>query len=236
MKASYWQRGEALDYVNAAETKIEAGTVLTIGKRIGIAGTDINFTPAIEQYEAAGSERRYVTVALIDTGVDIGHPELSEAIWINGDEIPGDGIDNDGNLTYVLLGDGESEEGQIWEAAMFCAHHKIDNLIAITDWNRQQIDGNVDSVGGLGDLESKWKSFGWEVISCDGHDFGAILSAFGKAKGLTGKGKPVMLLMNTEMGHGVDFMAGTCEWHGKAPSEELAEKALAQIEETLGDY
>ena len=145
-------------------------------------------------------------------------------------------IDNDGNLTYVLLGDGESEEGQIWEAAMFCAHQKIDNLIAITDWNRQQIDGNVDSVGGLGDLESKWKSFGWEVISCDGHDFGAILSAFGKAKGFTGKGKPVMLLMNTEMGHGVDFMAGTCEWHGKAPSAELADKALAQIEETLGDY
>ncbi len=145
-------------------------------------------------------------------------------------------LDKDENLVYVLMGDGESEEGQIWEAAMFCSHQKIDNLIAITDWNMQQIDGNVDNIAGLGNLEGKWKSFGWEVLTCNGHDFNEILTAFAEAKGLAGKGKPIMILMHSDMGHGVDFMAGTNEWHGKAPSPELAEKALAQIEETLGDY
>ena len=119
---------------------------------------------------------------------------------------------------------------------MFCSHQKIDNLIAITDWNMQQIDGNVDNIAGLGNLEGKWKSFGWEVLTCNGHDFNEILTAFAEAKGLAGKGKPIMILMHSDMGHGVDFMAGTNEWHGKAPSPELAEKALAQIEETLGDY
>ena len=145
-------------------------------------------------------------------------------------------LDYDGNLTYVLMGDGECEEGQIWEAAMFCAHQKIDNLIGIIDWNMQQIDGTVDNVAGLGDLDAKWRIFGWEVISCDGHDFGSILSAYAEAKSRTGKGKPVIILMHSDMGHGVDFMAGTNEWHGKAPSVELAEKALSQLEETLGDY
>ena len=91
-------------------------------------------------------------------------------------------LDYDGNLTYVLMGDGECEEGQIWEAAMFCSHQKIDNLIGIIDWNMQQIDGTVDNVAGLGDLDAKWRIFGWEVISCDGHDFGSILSAYAEAK------------------------------------------------------
>ena len=145
-------------------------------------------------------------------------------------------MDGDGNLAYVLMGDGECEEGQIWEAAMFCAHQKIDNLVAIIDWNMQQIDGNVDFVAGLGALDTKWKAFGWEVLTCDGHDFGKILGTFSRAKGLTGNGKPVIILMHSDMGHGVDFMAGTNEWHGKAPSAELAEKALSQLEETLGDY
>lgn len=145
-------------------------------------------------------------------------------------------LDYDGNLTYVLMGDGECEEGQIWEAAMFCSHQKIDNMIGIIDWNMQQIDGTVDNVAGLGDLDAKWRIFGWEVISCDGHDFGSILSAYAEAKSRTGKGKPVIILMHSDMGHGVDFMAGTNEWHGKAPSAELAEKALSQLEETLGDY
>lgn len=119
---------------------------------------------------------------------------------------------------------------------MFASHHKIDNLIAITDWNGQQIDGHVDNVAGLGDLKAKWEVFGWTVLECDGHDFEAILETYAKAKECTGKEKPVMILMKTDMGRGVDFMAGTCEWHGKAPSEELAQKALAQLEETLGDY
>lgn len=134
------------------------------------------------------------------------------------------------------MGDGECEEGQIWEAAMFAAHHKIDNLIGMVDWNGQQIDGRVDDVAGVGDLEGKFKAFGWETVVADGHDFEAILGAYAKAGELSGNGKPVMILFKTDMGHGVDFMAGTCAWHGKAPSAEQCEKALAQLEETLGDF
>ena len=145
-------------------------------------------------------------------------------------------MDKEDKKVYVMLGDGECEEGQIWEAAMFAAHHKVDNLIAMTDWNGQQIDGRIDDVAGVGDLEAKWKAFGWEVFNADGHDFESVLDAFAKAQNATGNGKPVMILFKTEMGHGVDFMSGTCEWHGKAPSAELCEKALAQIEETLGDF
>ena len=135
---------------------------------------------------------------------------------------------------YAICGDGEIEEGQIWEAGMFAAHHGLDNLIAMTDWNGQQIDGTVEAVSGQGDLEAKWKSFGWNVIVANGHDFDSILSAFASAR--ENKGKPTMILFKTEMGHGVDFMAGTCKWHGKAPSQEQCQAALAQLEETLGDY
>ena len=143
-------------------------------------------------------------------------------------------LDKEDRLVYVLCGDGESEEGQIWEAGMFAAHHGLDNLIAMTDWNGQQIDGTVEAVSGQGDLEAKWKSFGWNVIVANGHDFDSILSAFASAR--ENKGKPTMILFKTEMGHGVDFMAGTCKWHGKAPSQEQCQAALAQLEETLGDY
>lgn len=143
-------------------------------------------------------------------------------------------LDGEDRYVYALCGDGESEEGQIWEAGLFAAHHHLDNLIAMTDWNGQQIDGTVDSVAGIGDLEAKWRAFGWNVIVADGHDFDSILAAFSSAK--ENKGCPSMILFKTEMGHGVDFMAGTCKWHGKAPSEEQCEAALAQLEETLGDY
>ena len=145
-------------------------------------------------------------------------------------------MDNETEKVYVMMGDGECEEGQIWEAAMFAAHHKIDNLIGMVDWNGQQIDGRVDDVAGVGDLEGKFKAFGWETVVADGHDFEAILGAYAKAGELSGNGKPVMILFKTDMGHGVDFMAGTCAWHGKAPSAEQCEKALAQLEETLGDF
>lgn len=143
-------------------------------------------------------------------------------------------LDGDENRVYCLCGDGESEEGQIWEAGMWAVHHKVDNLIAFTDWNGQQIDGTVDAVSGQGDLESKWKAFGWNVIVADGHDFESILAAFDKAK--ESSELPTMILFKTDMGHGIDFMSGTCKWHGKAPSAEQCEQALAQIEETLGDY
>ena len=145
-------------------------------------------------------------------------------------------LSGDKQRVFVLVGDGESEEGQIWEAAMAAAHHKIDNLVAITDWNGQQIDGRTEDVAGLGDLEEKWKAFGWETIVADGHCFKAIEEAFTAAKALQGKGKPVMILFKTEMGHGVDFMAGTCKWHGKNPSPEQCEEAMKQLEETMGDF
>lgn len=145
-------------------------------------------------------------------------------------------LDKEDNFVWVLCGDGESEEGQIWEAGMFAAHHSLDNLIAMTDWNGQQIDGPVQDVSGEGDLEAKWKSFGWRVIVADGHDFESILKAFEDAKAGKGSGVPTMILFKTEMGHGVDFMAGTCKWHGKAPSPEQCEEALKQLPETLGDF
>lgn len=144
-------------------------------------------------------------------------------------------LDSDNTRVYCLLGDGEQEEGEIWESAMFAAHHRIDNLVAITDWNCQQIDGNINDVAGVGDLEAKWSSFGWETIVVkEGNDMESILAAFARAAQV--KGKPVMLLLCTEMGHGVDFMAGKHGWHGKAPKAEETETALAQLEETLGDF
>ena len=143
-------------------------------------------------------------------------------------------LDGEPERVYCLLGDGESEEGQIWEAGMWAAHHKLDNLIAFTDWNGQQIDGPVEAVGGVGDLRDKWTAFGWDVIEADGHDFESILQAFELAH--AADGKPKMILFRTEMGHGVDFMAGTHKWHGKAPSAEQCAEAMKQLEETLGDF
>lgn len=145
-------------------------------------------------------------------------------------------LNGEDTTVYVMVGDGESEEGQVWEAGMFAAHQRLDNLIAMTDWNGQQIDGKVDNVAGLGDLEAKWKAFGWNVLICDGHDFNEILQAYAKAKAFRGSGKPTMILMKTDMGHGVDFMSGTHKWHGSAPSQEQCEIALSQLEETLGDF
>lgn len=146
-------------------------------------------------------------------------------------------LNGDKHLVYSLHGDGELQEGQNWEAIMFAAHHKIDNLIATVDWNGQQIDGPTDSVMGLGDLRPKFEAFGWHVINLDkGNDMAAVVSTLEDAKAETGKGKPIVILMKTGMGHGVDFMEGSHEWHGIAPNDEQLEKALGQLEETLGDY
>lgn len=144
--------------------------------------------------------------------------------------------DKDTNIVYSLHGDGELQEGQIWEAAMFGAANKIDNLIATIDYNGQQIDGPVEEVLNLGDLKAKWQAFGWETLEMDGHNMQAIKDTMHKAKTLTGKGKPIMILMKTNMGQGVDYMSGTHEWHGKAPDDNLMDKALKQLPETLGDY
>ena len=145
-------------------------------------------------------------------------------------------MDGDDHLVYALTGDGELQEGQIWEALMFAAHRKVDNLIVAVDWNGQQIDGSNDDVLSLGDLEGKWKSFGWEVMHMDGNNMQATVDGLNAAKAKTGQGKPVVILMKTDMGHGVDFMSGTHKWHGKAPNDEQAATALSQLEETLGDY
>lgn len=145
-------------------------------------------------------------------------------------------LNNDFHLVYSLHGDGEIQEGQIWEAMTFAAHHKIDNLIATVDWNNAQIDGNVEDVMSLGDLPAKWKAFGWEVLQMDGNNIEEVLKTLRLAKSKTGLGKPIVILMSTVMGKGVDFMEGNYKWHGVAPDDEQLERALAQLEETLGDY
>jgi transketolase len=145
-------------------------------------------------------------------------------------------LDKDSSTVFVLMGDGEQQEGQVWEAAMYAAHNKIDNLIGIIDYNGQQIDGPVDKVLSLGDLKGKYQSFGWEVIEMNGNDVEDVVSGLDNAKTKLGKSKPVMILMKTEMGYGVDFMVGTHKWHGVAPNDAELANALGQLEETLGDY
>ena len=146
-------------------------------------------------------------------------------------------LNNDNKLVYVLLGDGELQEGQNWEAAMFASSNKVDNIIATVDLNGKQIDGSTDEVLNLGDLNNKFSSFGWEVLQLkEGNNIQSIINTLKKAKTLTKKEKPIIILMETEMGNGVDYMMGTHEWHGKAPNDELLLKALDQNPETIGDY
>ncbi len=145
-------------------------------------------------------------------------------------------LQHDSHLVYVLTGDGELEEGQIWEAAMFAAAKKIDNLIVTVDYNGKQIDGAVDDVLSLGNLHAKWESFGWHVLEMNGNQIPSIIQTMMQAKQHTGKEKPVVILMKTEMGMGVDFMMGTHKWHGTPPNDEQAQRALAQLPETLTDY
>jgi len=145
-------------------------------------------------------------------------------------------LNNDSRMVFSLHGDGELQEGQIWEAAMFASQHKIDNLISTVDCNGQQIDGPVESIMSLGNLRAKWESFGWEVLEMDGNNMEEVISTIKKAKTMTGKGKPIIILMKTEMGMGVDYMMGSHKWHGVAPNDEQLEKALNQLEETLGDF
>ena len=145
-------------------------------------------------------------------------------------------LNNDPHIVYTLHGDGELEEGQIWEAMMYAAAKKVDNLIATVDVNGQQIDGSTDEVLSLGDLPAKWKAFGWEVLETKGNDMNEMVETLKKAKTYTGKGKPVVILMHTEMGSGVDYMMGSHKWHGIAPNDEQLQKALDQLPATFGDY
>lgn len=145
-------------------------------------------------------------------------------------------INNDPKTVFCLMGDGELQEGQIWEAAMFAGANKIDNLVAAVDYNRKQIDGPTDEVLSLGALHKKWESFGWKVLEARGNDMADILKITREAVAHTDQGIPIVILLHTEMGYGVDFMTGTHKWHGVAPNDEQAGQALGQLEETLGDY
>ena len=146
-------------------------------------------------------------------------------------------LNNDSHLVYTLLGDGELQEGQNWEAIMYAAGKKVDNLIATIDLNEKQIDGPTDVVMPMGDISAKFMAFGWDVLIIkDGNNLSQIIATLKKAKSMTGKGKPICILLKTEMGNGVDFMMNSHAWHGKAPNDEQLEIALAQNPETLGDY
>jgi transketolase len=145
-------------------------------------------------------------------------------------------LNKDNSLVYTLHGDGELQEGQIWEAAMYASAKKIDNLISTIDFNGRQIDGDVDDVLSLGNLEEKWKAFGWKTLSCNGNNLQELIATLETAKGLTGKNQPIMIIMKTEMGYGIDYMMGSHKWHGVAPNDEQLEIALNQQVESLGDY
>jgi transketolase len=170
-------------------------------------------------------------------GIRIASGSLGQGLSVAAGAALAKKMNNDAHLVYSLHGDGELQEGQIWEAAMFAAHHKIDNLISTVDWNGQQIDGPTDKVLHLGDLAAKFESFGWLVLHLEnGNDVEAVATTLSHAKTLTGQGKPIMILMKTAMGKGVSFMEGTHEWHGIAPNNEQLQQALTELEETLGDY
>lgn len=146
-------------------------------------------------------------------------------------------LNGDKQLVYVLMGDGELQEGQVWEAAMYAPHNHIDNLIAAVDYNGAQIDGPTNQVLSLGNLRAKWEAFGWDVLEVEkGNDMQSVIAGIEEAKSHTGKGKPVVILLHTEMGFGVDYMMGSHKWHGVAPNDEQLQLALDQIPRTVGDY
>lgn len=146
-------------------------------------------------------------------------------------------LNKDNTVVYSLHGDGELQEGQIWEAMMYAAANKVDNYIATIDYNGRQIDGDVDNVLSLGNLKAKFEAFGWQVVEIEkGNDMASVIAGMDLAKTFIGKGKPIVNIMRTEMGAGVDYMMGTHKWHGSAPNDEQLAKALAQLEETIGDY
>ncbi|HKC34829.1 MAG TPA: transketolase [Chitinophagaceae bacterium] len=145
-------------------------------------------------------------------------------------------LNKEDTVVYSLHGDGELDEGQVWEAIMFAVHHKVDNLISTVDWNGQQIDGPTDKVMALGNIKQKFEVFGWTTLEMNGNNMDEVVSTLEKAKTLVGKGKPIAIMMHTIMGKGVDFMENDHNWHGVAPNDEQLARALAQLPETLGDY
>jgi transketolase len=169
-------------------------------------------------------------------GVRIASGSLGQGLSVAIGAAEAKKLNGDPRIVYTLHGDGELQEGQIWEAAMYAAGKQVDNLIATIDYNGQQIDGPVDKVMPLGDLEAKWKAFGWEVLKMNGNNMPEIIITLDRARNHNKKGRPVVILMRTEMGHGVDFMLNNHRWHGSPPNDEQLRLALGQLEETLGDY
>lgn len=170
-------------------------------------------------------------------GVRVASGSLGQGLSVAVGAAQAKKLNKDDHFVYVLMGDGEQQEGQVWEAAMYAAHHKVDNLIATIDYNGQQIDGPVKEIIDLKNLGDKYRAFGWEVQEFNGNKLEEVIAGIEKAKSLTGKGKPVINLMRTEMGYGVDFMMNSHKWHGVAPNDEEFAKAMAQLQPTeLGDY
>jgi|TARA_B110000444_G_scaffold260659_1_gene308510 transketolase len=170
-------------------------------------------------------------------GVRIASGSLGQGLSVSIGAALSKKLNNDKSTVFTLLGDGELQEGQNWEAIMFAAAKKVDNLIVTIDLNGKQIDGSTDDVLPMGSIDEKFKSFGWEVLKVnEGNNLDKILKILSHAKSITGKSKPIVILMHTEMGNGVDFMMNTHAWHGVAPNDEQLENALNQNPETLGDY
>ncbi len=170
-------------------------------------------------------------------GIRIASGSLGQGLSVATGAAQAKKLNGDDRTVFVLMGDGELQEGQIWEAALYAPHHKVDNLMAFVDRNGQQIDGPTDKIGGLGDLRAKFESFNWQVLETDGNDLEKLLATIEEAQSLLGQGRPVLVLMDTQMGYGVDFMMGSHKWHGVAPNDEQLEKALQQLlVEEAGDY
>ncbi|MHA8049928.1 transketolase [Aquirufa sp. ROCK-SH2] len=169
-------------------------------------------------------------------GIRIASGSLGQGLSVSIGSAQAKKILNDQSTVYCLMGDGEQNEGQVWEAAMYAPHHKVDNLIAFIDENGQQIDGPTEKVMNNRSLEAKYQAFGWEVLKMNGNNMQNIIDTLQIAKSKLGKGSPIMILMQTEMGAGVDFMMGSHKWHGVAPNDQQLADALAQLNETLGDY
>ena len=169
-------------------------------------------------------------------GVRIASGSLGQGLSVAVGAAQAKRLNDDPHLVFVLMGDGEQDEGQIWEAALYAGAKKIDNLVGILDYNQKQIDGPTDVVLNLGDMRAKYEAFGWKVIELNGNDMQQVVDALNQARQGAGQGQPQLLLAHTEMGMGVDFMMGTHKWHGTPPNDEQAANALSQLEETLGDY
>lgn len=169
-------------------------------------------------------------------GIRMASGSLGQGLSVALGAAQGKKLNKDDNFVFVLMGDGELQEGQVWEAAMYAGHNKVDNLIATVDYNGQQIDGPVDKILSLLNLRAKWESFGWIVQEFNGNNLEEVVASLENAKRLAKQGKPVMNLMRTEMGHGVDYMIGSHKWHGVAPNDDELKKALDQLPETVGDY